>query len=90
VPNINACTFGGDSWAYQFDYTTGAYVSTAPLNVLAKKNVGSLTVGTVIVSTSTGLKHIDKLGSGLNNSGGVYTSGGPMSGRRIGWRELTQ
>ena len=29
VPNNNACTAGGDSWIYQFNYKTGQAVNTA-------------------------------------------------------------
>src|SRR5207342_3180341 len=60
VHNTNACTIGGDSWFYQFRYDTGAYVTTAPSQIVASKNIGALIVGAVVVQLpSSSLKSIN-------------------------------
>jgi len=48
VPANNACTAGGYSWLYQFDYASGSFVSSASA-VVATKNSSALIVGNVVV-----------------------------------------
>jgi type IV pilus assembly protein PilY1 len=89
VPKTNACTAGGDSLEYQLDYLTGSYVSTAPDNEIARKRVGSMTVGAVIVRLPGGqVKVISTAATGEKFTGGLYIGGGGKTGRRINWREI--
>jgi type IV pilus assembly protein PilY1 len=91
VPNVNACVFGGDSWLYQFRYDTGTYVSTSPGQVVGQKITGALTVGFVIVGLpGGGLKDITTTATGEKKTYGVNLGGNAGTGKRIGWREITQ
>jgi type IV pilus assembly protein PilY1 len=90
VPSINGCVFGGDSWVYQFRYDTGTYVSTSPGQVLGQKVTGALTVGFVIIGLpGGGLKDITTTATGEKKVYGVNLGGGGGSGKRIGWREIS-
>jgi len=91
VPNVNACVFGGDSWTYQFRYDTGTYVSTASGQVVGQKITGALTVGFVVVGLpGGGLKDITTTATGEKKVYGVNLGGNAGSGKRIGWREISQ
>lgn len=89
VPNSNACTVGGDSWLYQFDYTKGIYVSNAPNQTLASKVSNALTVGNVVIQLPSGaLKIISTSATGAKTPSGLNAPGVPGSGKRVSWREL--
>ena len=89
VPASNACTIGGDSWLYQFNYASGSFVATAPGNLVAGKLGNAITVGIVMIRLPDGqLKFIATDASGRKSTGGVSTSGTGDSGRRTSWREL--
>lgn len=89
VPNSNACSVGGDSWLYQFNFSTGSYVPTAPSQVLGIKVSSALTVGMAVVRLPSGqLKVIATGATGEKKTLGVYTGGAGSGGRRISWREL--
>jgi type IV pilus assembly protein PilY1 len=91
VPGTSACVSGGDSWVYQFGYDTGTYVSSAPSQVVAQKISGALTVGFVIVGLpGGGLKDITTTATGEKKVFAVNVGGTAGSGKRIGWREITQ
>jgi type IV pilus assembly protein PilY1 len=91
VPSGNACVFGGDSWYYQFRYDTGSYVATSPSQIVAQKITGALTVGFVIVGLpGGGLKDITTTATGEKKVFGVNLGGNSGSGKRIGWREISQ
>ncbi len=91
VPNNNACTVGGDSWVYQFDYKDGSYVASAPGNQVAQKFTGQIIVGIVVVRLPSGvLKAIATGATGTKTAIGVSVGGAATSGRRISWRELFQ
>jgi type IV pilus assembly protein PilY1 len=91
VPNNNACTVGGDSWIYQFDYKTGQYVATSPGAVLGTKFTGQITVGIVVVRTSAGVfKGIRTGGGGGKDTFGIHIGGEGGGARRVSWRELVQ
>jgi type IV pilus assembly protein PilY1 len=90
VPSMNACTFGGESWVYQFRFDTGAYVSTAPGQIAGQRIDGATTVGFVIVGLpGGGLKDITTTATGEKRTFGVNIGASANGGRRIGWRELT-
>jgi type IV pilus assembly protein PilY1 len=89
VPNNNACTVGGDSWIYQFNYSSGTYVASAPSQQVAQKYTGQTTVGVVVVRLPSGvLKAIVTGATGSKSSVGVNTGGTSSAGRRVSWREL--
>jgi type IV pilus assembly protein PilY1 len=91
VPNNTACSVGGDSWLYQFDYQTGQYVPSAPDGQVAQKLTGETLVGVVVVRLPSGvLKAIATGATGTKRTLGVNVGGGGGSGRRASWRELIQ
>ncbi|NJD88605.1 MAG: pyrrolo-quinoline quinone [Betaproteobacteria bacterium] len=91
VPNNNACTVGGDSWIYQFDYKSGTYVPSAALNQAGQKFTGQITVGLVVVRLPSGVfKGIATGATGSKTPFAVNIGGGGGNARRISWRELIQ
>lgn len=87
----DACEVGGYSWLYQFDYTKGTRVVTAPNDAVAYKVPSALVVGTVIVRLPSGvLKIITTTATGTKISYGLNVNTSSMMGRRISWRELPQ
>jgi type IV pilus assembly protein PilY1 len=90
VPNKNACSTGGDSFIYQFNYASGTNIGTSGLPV-AQKFTGQITVGVVIVRLPSGVfKGIATGATGTKTSVGVNLGSGGSSGRRVSWRELVQ
>jgi Tfp pilus tip-associated adhesin PilY1 len=91
VPNNNACTAGGDSWIYQFNYRTGQAVSSATGGEVGLFRSGTLTVGNAIVRLqSLSLKIITTGASGVKETRGLNVGGGALNARRIGWREVAR
>ena len=91
VPNNNACTAGGDSWIYQFNYRTGLAVSTATGNEIGLFRPGTLTVGNAIIRLqATTLKVITTGASGVKETRGLNVGSGATNARRIGWREVAR
>ncbi len=89
VPNNTACTVGGDSFIYQFDFKTGSFIATSALGVVGTKQTGQITVGVVIVRLPSGvLKGIATGASGTKTPFAVNLGGGGSTARRVGWREL--
>jgi type IV pilus assembly protein PilY1 len=89
VPNNSACTVGGDSFIYQFDYKSGTAISTSAMNVVGTKQTGQITVGVVIVRLPAGvLKGITTGASGTKSPITINIGGSSGSARRVGWREL--
>lgn len=90
VPEASACTVGGYSWIYNFDFKNGTFVSTAVGQVAGVRIGNALTVGVVVVRLPSGqLKAITTSASGAKTTQGVTTSGTTAT-RRVSWRELTQ
>jgi type IV pilus assembly protein PilY1 len=92
VPNNNnACAAGGDSWLYQFDYSSGAAVAGTANNVAGTETVGALTVGNVVVQLpSQAVKVISTESSGIKVTTGLNANSVNAIVRRVGWRELSQ
>ncbi len=89
IPNNNACTAGGDSWIYQFNYRNGLAVSTATGGEVGLFRPGTLTVGNAIVRLQgTTLKVITTGASGVKETRGLNVGSGATNARRIGWREV--
>jgi len=91
VPGGSACSIGGDSWAYQFDYLNGTYVSTSTNQLLGVKTTGSLTVGLVVYQLQKG----SLIGQAQQSDTtqiqySINTTPGATSHRRTSWRELSR
>jgi type IV pilus assembly protein PilY1 len=91
VPSNDACTIGGESWVYQFNYESGQYLLTSPNQAVATKLGNAVTVGIVIVRLPSGqLKAIATDAAGGKSPFGVNIGGGTASGKRTSWREIVR
>jgi len=89
IPNNGACTIGGDSFIYQFNYKSGTYVQSAAGQVAGTKFTGQITVGVVVVRLPSGVfKGIATGASGTKTPFPINIGGGSGNARRISWREL--
>lgn len=89
VPNTDACSLGGDSWVYYFDYKTGQYVNGSPSNLAGSKISNAITVGAVIFQLPKGdMRGIYTDAPGEKHSSSIPVAGGTSKGRRTAWREL--
>ena len=90
-PNSDACSSGGDSFFYQFDYRSGSYVASAPGAVVGIKLGSALAAGFVVYRLPSGqLKYTGIDVTGKKQTGGVNPGAGGAVGSRASWRELYQ
>lgn len=89
VPSAGACTSGGYSWLYSFDYKTGSYVSTSTNNILAKK-LDYITVGLNVVRLPGGTVIIYRTGhkKPTPETREMPMGSGTLEAKRVTWREL--
>ena len=90
VPGGGACSVGGDSFFYQFDYKTGEYTNTSPGGVVGMKIQGAETVGISIYQTTSrglGIAVVDS-SSGLRQPP-AHPPSPANTAKRSGWREVT-
>jgi type IV pilus assembly protein PilY1 len=91
VPNNTACTVGGDSFTYQFDYTTGKAVSSSAGGVVGQKTIGQITVGVVVFRRPSGVfTGVNTGATGVKTPFGINVGGSGGGGRRISYRELVR
>jgi type IV pilus assembly protein PilY1 len=89
VPNNSACTVGGDSWIYFFDFKKGTNVDTSA--TVAQKMTGQITVGNIIVELpNKDLKTIITGATGSMTTQAVPKSNVGGKARRVSWREIFQ
>jgi type IV pilus assembly protein PilY1 len=89
IPNNSACTIGGDSFIYQFDYQSGRFVSSAAGQVAGTKTTGEIKVGIDIFRLPSGVfKGVGTGASGNQTTFPINIGGGGGTARRISWREL--
>ena len=88
-PNDDACSSGGNSFFYQFDYKSGSYVTSAPGGVVGILQGQALAAGFVVYRLPSGqLKYTGIDVTGKKKTGGVNPGSGGSLGRRVSWREL--
>ena len=88
-PNNDACSSGGNSFFYQFDYRSGSYVSSAPGGVVGILQGQALAAGFVVYRLPNGqLKYTGIDVTGKKKTGGVNPGSGGSLGKRVSWREL--
>jgi len=91
VPYSSACTAGGDSWLYQFNYASGSPITGVANNIVATELTNALTVGNVVVQLpSQSLKIISTESNGNKITSGLNVAGSSTTVRRVGWRQLPQ
>ena len=89
VPNLSACSVGGDSWIYFFDYSKGTFVSSSAGALAGTKFTGQITVGTVVVRLPSGVfKGIATGATGAKTLFSPPIAGSQLPVRRISWREI--
>jgi type IV pilus assembly protein PilY1 len=89
VPNNSACSVGGDSWIYFFDYKNGTFVPSATGNVAGTKFTGKIIVGDVTVRLPSGtFKVIVTTATGEKSPVALPSNPSPLPARRISWREI--
>jgi type IV pilus assembly protein PilY1 len=90
VPETSACTIGGTSWLYSFDFLTGQFVSTSANQIAGVKLGNAVSVGIVVGRLPAGqLKGWVTTADGSKLNVDPVTKGtGPTE--RTSWRELTQ
>jgi type IV pilus assembly protein PilY1 len=90
-PNNDACSSGGNSFFYQFDYRSGSYLASSPGQVVGVKLGAALAAGFVVYRLPSGqLKYTGIDITGQKTTGGVLPGSSGSLGRRATWRELYQ
>jgi type IV pilus assembly protein PilY1 len=90
IPQSSACTTGGTSWLYSFDFLTGQYVASEGNTNVAVSLGNALAVGVVVVRLPSGqLKAIVTLADG-DKITETPTTKGTAPTTRASWRELMQ
>jgi type IV pilus assembly protein PilY1 len=90
VPNMTACTFGGDSLIYYFRYDSGTYVATSPSQIVAQKFPGKLMAGITLYGIGGNASGNIKFADNSNSTTHPPVGGSAGTGKRIGWREISQ
>jgi type IV pilus assembly protein PilY1 len=90
VPYASACTAGGSSWLYSFNFLTGTYVPGATVVGQLLVNGTALSAGFTVVRLSGGeLRALITDATG-NVTPATPATSGMGSTRQTSWRELTQ
>jgi type IV pilus assembly protein PilY1 len=90
VPASSACSIGGSSWLYSFDFLTGQYISSLSNTThVVAQNTGSLVVGINFIRTLLGDGKTE-----ITTADAKVTAVTPTiiagAAKRSSWRELTQ
>jgi len=90
VPGASACSVGGDSWIYQFDYKSGSFVFGSPGDIVARKQTGALTVGMVVYQLQKGsiVGQVQRSETSMRKED-LNIAPGATPSRRTSWREIT-
>ncbi len=89
-PDSNACSTGGESFFYQFDYSNPTAVSSSVNGTTLGTKIGSaVAVGLTVIKLPSGaIKALIPTADTKIQSFEVNLGGGAVSTRRIGWRQL--
>lgn len=91
VPNSNACTVGGYSWLYFFDYRNGTPVATSGNGMVAERLGNSLATRPILVRLPNNtVEALTRLSEGRTIKSDVPIGGGGVSLKRINWREISE
>jgi type IV pilus assembly protein PilY1 len=92
-PSDDACTIGGYSWLYNFDFRTGGFLPTAALNTVGKR----LSTNAMVAGLSTIRLQSGRILTIVTDTGGTVStietptaSGASGTVKRSAWRELIQ
>jgi type IV pilus assembly protein PilY1 len=89
-PDTNACSTGGQSFFYQFDYANPTAVSSSVNGTTLGIKIGSaVAVGLTVIKLPSGaVKALIPTADTKITTFGVNIGSGSVSTRRIGWRQL--
>jgi type IV pilus assembly protein PilY1 len=88
-PNSEACSTGGNSFFYTFDYQSGSYVASVPGGVVGTRLSSALAAGFVTFRLPSGqLKGIEINVTGKKKEISVPPGSGGTLSKRVSWREL--
>jgi type IV pilus assembly protein PilY1 len=89
VPNVSACTIGGYSYLYFFNYKTGGPVSASPTGVVGASLGNALATRPVYAKLPNNtVIAITRLSDGTNQKSNPPISPSSNVTRRVSWREL--
>ncbi|HRA97605.1 MAG TPA: PilC/PilY family type IV pilus protein [Nitrospira sp.] len=88
--NISACTTGGVSYLYEFDYCKGSYLLAAPSQRIGGQLGNSIVVGFIVIRLPSGALKVVTTFAGGEKTTGAVTSSVTGKVRRVSWRELTE
>ena len=90
-PNTQACSAGGNGYAYFFNYVTGSYIAGQPNNTVGVQVSSALAVGAVFYRGTTGAIFSQiRSADGRNIFSAPPSLASGANGRRVSWRELVQ
>ncbi|HLB14978.1 MAG TPA: PilC/PilY family type IV pilus protein [Burkholderiales bacterium] len=89
-PDTNACSTGGQSFFYQFDYANPTAISSSTNGTTLGVKIGSaVAVGLTVIKLPSGaVKALIPTADTKIQSFEVHFGSGSVSTRRIGWRQL--
>ncbi len=92
MPDTDACSTGGQSFLYQFDYANPTAISNSTGGTALGTKIGSaIAVGLTVVKLPSGaVKALVPTADTKLQTFGVNIGSGGSSTRRIGWRQLLQ
>ncbi|MGX8881888.1 pilus assembly protein [Methylovorus sp. SPW-M1] len=95
IPSGDACSPGGDSWIYFFDYKTGRFTTSGTSAQGTYNSSGGLVTGLSLYTLPNGtLRYSTSTVGGdttktITTGGSVATSGSSLTPTRSSWREIT-
>jgi type IV pilus assembly protein PilY1 len=89
IPENDACSPGGKSWVYYFDYDTGSFVPGVSNSQVGSEISNAMVVGLTIVKINGKPTVLTTTNDGTTTGGNPDTfSTGAPSGTKVQWREL--
>jgi type IV pilus assembly protein PilY1 len=88
--DVSACSVGGNSYKYEFEYCSGSWLKASPNNQVGKKIGSSIAVGFIVIRLPSGALKVISTFAGSEKSTEGVTGSGTGKVRRISWREVTE
>jgi type IV pilus assembly protein PilY1 len=89
IPTNSACASGGNSWLYEFKYSSGGSAVTG--TPAGTETVGSEIVGLTFMENSSGQPYVyQKNSNGSGSATGLPPNSSNTTVRRVGWRQVPQ
>lgn len=85
--NVSACSIGGNSFKYEFDFCSGKALLAAG-GTVGKKIGSSIAVGFIVIRLPSGALKVITTFAGAEKTTEGVTAGSSGNTRRVSWREL--